>query len=1247
LFRPSIVVLLTFCVHPLFGGVVLDGSFGKSGALPGPNFMIPAGFGKEVGGNLFQSFSQFNLISSQSATFTGPNTVHNILARVTSGSPSSIDGTVNSSIHGANLFFLNPAGVMFGAHAKINVSGSFAVSTANYLKLVDGGKFNTSLGGTDVLTSAPVSAFGFLSTAPAAVSVTGSALNVASQKSFSAVAGDITMTGGKIAGQGSRVNLVSVKSAGDAKLDATNIKGAVDVSQFTVMGSIDLSSSAKIDMSGLTGGPIVIRGGNLNMDGSQIFSNTSGATQGRAIDIDITGSIKITDGGEIAAGSFGTGGGGSINVTATNKLLIDGTGFTETFNFDTVYKRRIFKGTGILASAYGSGDAGSITVDAPVLSIMGGGQIVAATFGKGDGGFVSVTADSLLIKGTGSVERSLFGTGIFAGAEAGSSGKGGSVDVKAGDATITAVGEIDVGAAQRSSGDAGNITVETTGDTTILNNGRIVASTNSSGKAGDVTVTADSLLIDGVGSFAGIVTNTGLGSGRGGDIIVKADDVEIIRGGEISTGGLAGTGGGGSINVTATNKLLIDGTGSKETFDLDRFYGHKIFKGTGILAAAYGSGDAGNITVDAPVLSIMGGGQIVAATFGTGNGGVVKVTTADSLLIKGTGSVDLSLFGTGVFAGAEAGSIGDGGSITVQGGNATMIAGGEIASGTFGVGAGGKIEVHADSLLIDGRGLEDRLLETDSGPVFFGTGIFANTKSSAVKSGGKILGPGNGGTITVDVERGEAKITDGGEISSSTFGLGNGGSIRVTANSLLIDGFGEFKTATGIFAATHFGGIGAGAGGSIVVDAGDATITNGGEIASSTFGKGDGGTVTVTGGSLLIDGTGLSSPFTGIFAGAEAGSSGNGGKVVVTATSDLKITDGGQIASSTFGEGAGGTVTVTADSLLIDGAGLSFPLTGILANAGLGRTGHGGSVTVQASNLTLTAAGVIGASTASTFGSGKGGDVTVMADSLTLTSSGEIAASTSGAGAGGTVNVTGGDLSLQTSGAISAISSTSAKAGSVSLTLGTLSMDSDSSISSANTGSGDAGKVVIDTTGSATLKDGSNISASSDLSDAGDITIKSGGNIKLKSGSSITGSAGGNGGNILVRTPGLLYLNDSAIKAVASGGGGSFEVDSQFIVLNHSLISTNAAAGQGGNQNLNSDFFFSSDSTVIATGTITITAPPLDLGAQLITLPTSVLSAESQLQERCTALLQGDFSSFISIGRGGTEPAPEELQITF
>src|ERR1700720_3942093 len=99
-FRLAPVALLILCPPGLFGGVVFDGSLGATGSLPGPNFMIPASAGKQVGGNLFQSFSQFNLVSAESATFTGPSSIHNILSRVTGGSPSSIDGKVSSQIQG-------------------------------------------------------------------------------------------------------------------------------------------------------------------------------------------------------------------------------------------------------------------------------------------------------------------------------------------------------------------------------------------------------------------------------------------------------------------------------------------------------------------------------------------------------------------------------------------------------------------------------------------------------------------------------------------------------------------------------------------------------------------------------------------------------------------------------------------------------------------------------------------------------------------------------------------------------------------------------------------------------------------------------------------------------------------------------------------------------------------------------------------------------------------------------------------
>ena len=87
MFRAAVLATgLVLFRQAVLAGIVLDGSFGTSGALPGPNYMISANFGKEVGNNLFHSFNQFNLISSESATFTGPSNIQNIVSRITGGS---------------------------------------------------------------------------------------------------------------------------------------------------------------------------------------------------------------------------------------------------------------------------------------------------------------------------------------------------------------------------------------------------------------------------------------------------------------------------------------------------------------------------------------------------------------------------------------------------------------------------------------------------------------------------------------------------------------------------------------------------------------------------------------------------------------------------------------------------------------------------------------------------------------------------------------------------------------------------------------------------------------------------------------------------------------------------------------------------------------------------------------------------------------------------------------------------------
>ncbi|MEQ1848883.1 MAG: filamentous hemagglutinin N-terminal domain-containing protein, partial [Nitrospira sp.] len=132
--------------------------------------------------NLFHSFNQFTIGPSETAQFlnTTPTiTTINILSRVTGGNPSSIFGIIDTmSYPGANFFLINPAGVVFGPTATLHVGGSVAFTTADYLRLTESngsnsGIFHADSRATSLLTSAPVTAFGFLNSNPAAIAVQG------------------------------------------------------------------------------------------------------------------------------------------------------------------------------------------------------------------------------------------------------------------------------------------------------------------------------------------------------------------------------------------------------------------------------------------------------------------------------------------------------------------------------------------------------------------------------------------------------------------------------------------------------------------------------------------------------------------------------------------------------------------------------------------------------------------------------------------------------------------------------------------------------------------------------------------------------------------------------------------------------------------------------------------------------------------------------------------------------------------
>ena len=125
----------------------------------------------------------------------GPTPSPIFVSRVTGGQQSVIDGLLRSEILGANLFLLNPSGVLFGPNASLDVSGSFHVSTADFLRFADGAKFFANLGQESVLTVASPAAFGFLGSNPARIAIQGSSLQVREGKALSVVGGDITDRG--------------------------------------------------------------------------------------------------------------------------------------------------------------------------------------------------------------------------------------------------------------------------------------------------------------------------------------------------------------------------------------------------------------------------------------------------------------------------------------------------------------------------------------------------------------------------------------------------------------------------------------------------------------------------------------------------------------------------------------------------------------------------------------------------------------------------------------------------------------------------------------------------------------------------------------------------------------------------------------------------------------------------------------------------------------------------------------------
>src|SRR3954469_7953851 len=183
-FGPPLLVAL-LATGPVQAQIVTDGSVGRKVSLHGGQVEIGADLGTRRGANLFHSFERFGIATGQTATFTGPGDIRNVISRGTSGEVSPIDGTLASRVGQADLYFLNPAGVVFGPNATLALPGSLHVSTAHELRFADGARFSALDTAGSGLTVAPPEAFGFLDKPPGRIGVDRSQLKLQPGKTFS------------------------------------------------------------------------------------------------------------------------------------------------------------------------------------------------------------------------------------------------------------------------------------------------------------------------------------------------------------------------------------------------------------------------------------------------------------------------------------------------------------------------------------------------------------------------------------------------------------------------------------------------------------------------------------------------------------------------------------------------------------------------------------------------------------------------------------------------------------------------------------------------------------------------------------------------------------------------------------------------------------------------------------------------------------------------------------------------------
>ncbi len=218
--------------------------------------------GTQAGSNLFHSFREFSVITGSTVDFNNAVDIQNIISRVTGRSVSNIDGLIRANGR-ANLFLINPNGIIFGHNASLNIGGSFVASTASSLNFADGTKFSATSGQTAPLLteSIPIGLQFGTNARPIrnqsqaspnnAINIFGQGvgLQVQQGKTLALIGGDITLEGGNLTASGGRIELGSIAGLGVIGLNVDSNNLRLSFPNNVLLANILLTNGARLDLS--------------------------------------------------------------------------------------------------------------------------------------------------------------------------------------------------------------------------------------------------------------------------------------------------------------------------------------------------------------------------------------------------------------------------------------------------------------------------------------------------------------------------------------------------------------------------------------------------------------------------------------------------------------------------------------------------------------------------------------------------------------------------------------------------------------------------------------------------------------------------------------------------------------------------------------------------------------------------------------------------------------------------------------